>query len=143
MVKRFSFMHYTIIRHRKFGTVGISRVDWFDVFLADAANAALGVAFATGRPPLRSRITVLGSNAPFAGFGRKPVAIGCGGTIGFVGPLSELLGGAPALLIGIEDPQSNAHAPNESLHEGDFRKLMAALAHLFDQLGRLPGGKVK
>jgi acetylornithine deacetylase/succinyl-diaminopimelate desuccinylase-like protein len=78
-----------------------------------------------------------------AGFDRQPIAIGCGGTIGFVGPLSELLGGAPALLIGIEDPQSNAHAPNESLHEGDFRKLMASLAHLFDELGRVPGGKVK
>jgi cysteinylglycine-S-conjugate dipeptidase len=78
-----------------------------------------------------------------AGFDRKPVAIGCGGTIGFVGPLSDLLGGAPALLLGIEDPQSNAHAPNESLHEGDFKKLMASLAHLFDHLGRLPGGKVK
>lgn len=77
-----------------------------------------------------------------SGFDRQPVAIGCGGTIGFVGPLSELLGGAPALLIGIEDPQSNAHAPNESLHEGDFKKLMASLAHLFDQLGRLPGGSI-
>ncbi|MBV9122218.1 MAG: M20/M25/M40 family metallo-hydrolase, partial [Planctomycetes bacterium] len=70
-----------------------------------------------------------------AGFGRPPVPIGCGGTIGFVGPLSELLGGAPALLLGIEDPKSNAHAPNESLHEGDFRKLMASLAHLFENLG--------
>ncbi len=46
-----------------------------------------------------------------AGFDRDPVAIGCGGTIGFVGPLSELFGGAPALLMGIEDPASNAHAP--------------------------------
>ncbi|HEV3204114.1 MAG TPA: M20/M25/M40 family metallo-hydrolase, partial [Gemmataceae bacterium] len=63
------------------------------------------------------------------GFGQKPVAIGCGGTIGFVGPLAELFGGAPALLLGIEDPKSNAHAPNESLHEGDFHKLMASLAH--------------
>ncbi len=77
------------------------------------------------------------------GFDRDPVAIGCGGTIGFVGPLAELFGGAPALLLGIEDPQSNAHAPNESLHEGDFKKLMASLAHLFDNLGKLPGGKVK
>jgi acetylornithine deacetylase/succinyl-diaminopimelate desuccinylase-like protein len=78
-----------------------------------------------------------------AGFKKAPVAIGCGGTIGFVGPLADLLGGAPALLLGIEDPKSNAHAPNESLHEGDWRKLMASLAHLFENLGRLPDGKVK
>ncbi|HEY3788021.1 MAG TPA: M20/M25/M40 family metallo-hydrolase, partial [Urbifossiella sp.] len=38
------------------------------------------------------------------GFDHDPVAIGCGGSIGFVGPLSELFGGAPALLMGIEDP---------------------------------------
>ncbi len=77
------------------------------------------------------------------GFGVKPVAIGCGGSIGFVGPLAELFGGAPALLLGIEDPLSNAHAPNESLHAGDFRKLTASLTHLFDQIGTLPDGKVK
>lgn len=78
-----------------------------------------------------------------SGFNRDPVAIGCGGTIGFVGPLAELFGGAPALLLGIEDPASNAHAPNESLHEGDFKKLMASLVALFENLGKLPGGKVK
>jgi acetylornithine deacetylase/succinyl-diaminopimelate desuccinylase-like protein len=77
------------------------------------------------------------------GFKKAPAAIGCGGTIGFVGPLAELFGGAPALLVGIEDPRSNAHAPNESLHEGDFRKLMATLAQLFENLGNLSGGKVK
>jgi acetylornithine deacetylase/succinyl-diaminopimelate desuccinylase-like protein len=77
------------------------------------------------------------------GYKKAPVAIGCGGTIGFVGPLADLFGGAPALLFGIEDPKSNAHAPNESLHEGDWRKLMASLALLFENLGNLPGGKVK
>jgi acetylornithine deacetylase/succinyl-diaminopimelate desuccinylase-like protein len=77
-----------------------------------------------------------------AGFGHAPAAIGCGGTIGFVGPLAELFGGAPALLLGIEDPLTNAHAPNESLHAGDFRKLTASLAHLFENLGQLPEGKV-
>ncbi len=77
------------------------------------------------------------------GFGARPVAIGCGGSIGFVGPLAELLGGAPALLLGIEDPVSNAHSPNESLHAGDFRKLTASLTHLFEQVGALPEGKVK
>jgi acetylornithine deacetylase/succinyl-diaminopimelate desuccinylase-like protein len=78
-----------------------------------------------------------------AGFDRDPVAIGCGGSIGFVGPLSELFGGAPALLMGIEDPASNAHAPNESLHEGDFKKLMASLVRLFDNLGKLTPATVK
>lgn len=78
-----------------------------------------------------------------AGYKKEPAAIGCGGSIGFVGPLADLFGGAPALMFGIEDPKSNAHAPNESLHEGDFRKLMASLAHFFENLAQLPGGKVK
>jgi len=78
-----------------------------------------------------------------ASFKKDPVPIGCGGSIGFVGPLAELFGGAPALLFGIEDPKSNAHAPNESLHEGDWKKLMASLAHLFENLGALPDGRVK
>jgi acetylornithine deacetylase/succinyl-diaminopimelate desuccinylase-like protein len=78
-----------------------------------------------------------------AGFGKEPVPIGCGGTIGFVGPLADLFGAAPALLLGIEDPRSNAHAPNESLHEGDWHNLMQSLAHLFANLGALPGGRVK
>ena len=77
------------------------------------------------------------------GFNKDPLAIGCGGTIGFVGPLADLFGGAPALLLGIEDPASNGHAPNESLHEGDWKKLMASLVHLFEGLGKVPGGKVK
>jgi acetylornithine deacetylase/succinyl-diaminopimelate desuccinylase-like protein len=71
-----------------------------------------------------------------SGFGKEPAAIGCGGSIGFVGPLAELFGGAPALLLGIEDPMSNAHAPDESLHAGDFRKLTTSLAHLFENLGQ-------
>ncbi len=75
------------------------------------------------------------------GFGARPVGIGCGGSIPFVGPLAELFGGAPALLLGIEDPLSNAHAPNESLHAGDFRKLTASLAHLFARVGQLPSVK--
>lgn len=70
-----------------------------------------------------------------AGFGTKPVMIGGGGSIGFIKPLQKLLRGAPVLLLGIEDPQSNAHAANESIHLGDFRKLMISLAHLFHNLG--------
>ncbi len=73
----------------------------------------------------------------------RRVGIGCGGTIGFVGPLAELFGGAPALLLGIEDPRSNAHAPNESLDESDWKNLMRSLAYLFGNLGNLPHDRVK
>jgi cysteinylglycine-S-conjugate dipeptidase len=38
------------------------------------------------------------------------------------------------LLLGIEDPKSNAHAPNESLDAVDFQKLTLSLAHLFVNL---------
>ena len=70
------------------------------------------------------------------GFKAEPLAIGCGGTIGFVEPLEELLGGVPSLLLGIEDPQSNAHAPNESLHEEDWYSLIKSMAFLFERFPR-------
>jgi acetylornithine deacetylase/succinyl-diaminopimelate desuccinylase-like protein len=69
-----------------------------------------------------------------AGYGRDAVEVGCGGTIPFVGPITDVLKGAPALLLGLEDPVCNAHGENESLHLGDFRSLARAAVHLLDEL---------
>ncbi len=73
-----------------------------------------------------------------AGYGRDAVAIGCGGTIPFVGPFVEVLGGVPALLLGLEDPPCNAHGENESLDLDDFRKASLGSAHLMAELAGIP-----
>ena len=73
-----------------------------------------------------------------AGYGRDAVAIGCGGTIPFVGPFSEVMGDAPALLLGLEDPVCNAHGENESLNLDDFRKAQRAAVHLLEELADFP-----
>jgi cysteinylglycine-S-conjugate dipeptidase len=68
------------------------------------------------------------------GYGCDAVAIGCGGSIPFVGPFVEVLGGVPALLLGLEDPPCNAHGENESLDLADFAKAAHSSAHLLAEL---------
>ena len=57
-----------------------------------------------------------------------------GGTIPFVSPMTKALGNIPAILVGIEDPYTNAHSENESLHLGDFKKAIKAQVHLLYSL---------
>jgi acetylornithine deacetylase/succinyl-diaminopimelate desuccinylase-like protein len=72
------------------------------------------------------------------GFGKEAVYIGCGGTIPFVEPFARVLGGVPALLIGLEDPRCHAHGEDESLLVSDFVNAVRSAVHLYDELAGLP-----
>jgi cysteinylglycine-S-conjugate dipeptidase len=74
-------------------------------------------------------------------FGKATAMIRAGGTIGFVQPFADLLKGAPCILMGVADPNTQAHSENESLHLGDWVKAMRSTIHLYDELARLPVGK--
>ena len=67
------------------------------------------------------------------GYGKKPVLIGAGGSVGFVRPFSDAMR-VPCLLTGVEDPGCAAHSEDESLHLGDWKKAMRSAVHFYDEL---------
>ena len=66
-------------------------------------------------------------------FGEKSVDIGIGGSIPFIAELERVFPSAQVLVTGVEDPDSRAHSPNESLHLEGFQS--AILAQLLFLLG--------
>ena len=67
-------------------------------------------------------------------WGESAVDIGVGGSIPFIADLVRVFPDAQILVTGVEDPDSRAHSPNESLHLGVFKRAILSEAFL---LGRL------
>ena len=55
-------------------------------------------------------------------WGRPPVEAGSGGSLPLVAALTETYPDMSMLLTGVDDPESKAHAENESVHLGELQK---------------------
>ena len=67
------------------------------------------------------------------GFGKKPVFIGSGGTIGPVSSFDRVLH-MPQVLIGVGLPDDATHAPNEKFTLSQFFGGIETLVYLYDEL---------
>jgi acetylornithine deacetylase/succinyl-diaminopimelate desuccinylase-like protein len=70
-----------------------------------------------------------------AGFGKAPVFIGTGGTIGPVSSFDRILH-LPQVLIGVGLPDDAIHAPNEKFDLGQFYGGIETMTYLYDELAR-------
>ncbi|WP_344613489.1 dipeptidase [Dactylosporangium salmoneum] len=70
--------------------------------------------------------------------GAAPVDMGIGGSIPFIATFQDLFPKAAILVTGVEDPETGAHGPNESLHLGEFERVCTAEALLLAKVAQLP-----
>jgi acetylornithine deacetylase/succinyl-diaminopimelate desuccinylase-like protein len=106
-------------------------------------GASVTVTVGTGvRPfaaPTGGRAYTAAREAMAQAWGTEPVDAGVGGSINFVNVIAARFPQAEILITGVEDPDTRAHGPNESLHLAEFERACLAeallLAHLAPSLG--------
>ena len=99
-------------------TLEISDVDRGNPFLVDTSGWAVADAKA----------------AMHEAWGVEPLETGVGGSIPFIADLVDVFPQAQILVTGVEDPDSRAHSPNESLHLGVFQRAILTEALLLAKL---------
>jgi acetylornithine deacetylase/succinyl-diaminopimelate desuccinylase-like protein len=105
--------------HAPFGArVTVTDGERGKAFLAAGESPAMGVAH----------------RAFEAAWGTPAVETGLGGSIPFIADLLEVFPDAAILVTGVEDPDSRAHAANESVHLGELEKAVLAEALLLTWL---------
>ncbi|NQX17715.1 dipeptidase [Rathayibacter sp. VKM Ac-2857] len=93
--------------HAPFGAhLEIADVDTGEPFLVDTSGWAVGLV----------------EQAMADAWGRAPLQTSAGGSIPFIADLVREFPAAQILVTGVEDPDSRAHSPNESLHLGVFKR---------------------
>lgn len=74
------------------------------------------------------------------GYGRAAIEMGVGGSIPFVAAFSERYPEAEVLLVGVADPTSRYHGPNESLELADLESAIVAQAVALIEIGSSRSG---
>lgn len=98
------------------------------------ANLPFGAAIAFGETELGKPFEAdsagwakkLAESALSAAWQSESVDIGIGGSIPFIADLTEVFPAAQILVTGVEDPDSRAHSPNESVHLESLQNAMIA-----------------
>ena len=105
--------------HAPFGAhLAFGSVDLGDPFLVDVDGGAADEAIV----------------AMTEAWGAAPVLAGVGGSIPFISQLAETFPDAQVLVTGVEDPETRAHSPNESLHLGVLHRAVLTEAVLLARL---------
>ncbi|PRY68510.1 acetylornithine deacetylase/succinyl-diaminopimelate desuccinylase-like protein [Glaciihabitans tibetensis] len=108
-----------LLAHAPFGAhVEISDVDRGNPFLVNTDGWAVAEA----------------KDAMHEAWGVEAVEAGIGGSIPFISDLVAQFPEAQILVTGVEDPDTRAHSPNESLHLGVFRRAILTEAVLLAKL---------
>ncbi|HWH97719.1 MAG TPA: dipeptidase [Pseudolysinimonas sp.] len=115
----FTAIEAHLLRHVPYGAeISIEDLDVGNPFLVDSTGWAAADALET-----------MGE-----AWGTEAVEIGAGGSIPFIADLVEMFPAAQILITGVEDPDSRAHSPNESLHLPTLRRAILAEALLLSRL---------
>jgi acetylornithine deacetylase/succinyl-diaminopimelate desuccinylase-like protein len=90
------------------------------------------------RPVVISRdhpVVKAAARAMEAGFGKAPVFIGAGGSIGPVETFDRVLG-LPQIMLGVGLPDDHIHAPNEKFSLSQFFGGIKTVASLYDEVAK-------
>ncbi|GAB49509.1 dipeptidase [Mobilicoccus pelagius] len=111
-----------------------SHAPWGTQVTVELVDAGAGFTASTEGPVVEAAQAALGD-----AWGTEPTTIGLGASIPFIADFAETFPQAAILITGVEDPDTRAHGPDESLHLDDWENVCLAETLLLDRLGRLPG----
>lgn len=122
-VKHLDALEAHLQRHAPWGAqVSVTRGDIGQPYVIDATGPVYDAARAAFRQA----------------WGAEPIDMGMGGSIPFIAEFAAAFPQAKILVTGVEDPGTQAHSINESLHLGVLERAATAEALLLANLGAIP-----